>query len=282
MIRTPLEFFGLGKSNQSDNTPIPQLGINSHIAALSRASEAYFLIPTHALAKDRNDLAVVPQQLFNPLKTEHARLLRDCTQLFNEQSKRLKEIDKKLALSLVTGIVATSLSFIPFVGYFSLLGWGSALYYFNQRTHAYRDYQESMTLLAGCCNWSLGKINSNSAEVLTSNLEIRNMMVALYPVLNEKQARHLIADEIEEVFAEELRAYETNASINLFDKNIAQSKKGAQFQRCIYGFNKGNALDFIDAFLTIFPDIYRAIQDGFRTLQQRWSSPAATVSSLGA
>lgn len=269
-----LELLGLGVFNQSKSTQLPPLAINSEIGLLSRQSESYFKILKGATT-DGSRLAVSPTK-FDLSDQNHTQFLENCTRLFSDQSKRLKELDQKLALGLVTGMVATSLSFIPFVGYFSILGWGSALYYFNQRAQVYKDYQESMTLLVGCCNWSLGIAgNAREQSGLTKNPAIRNMMSALYPVLNEAQTRHLIDDAIEDIFDDERRAYEQGSTIKLVDKNIAQGKKAAQFQRCIYGFNKGSALDFIDAFLTLFPDMYRAIQDGFRTLQQRWSSPAA-------
>lgn len=274
MNRSLLELSGLGVFNQSKSTRLPRLAINSEIALLSRESESYFKISEDATT-DGTGLAVTPICAFVNGDASHTPFLERCTRLFSEQSKRLKELDQKLALSLVTGIVATSLSFIPFVGYFSILGWGSALYYFNQRAQVYRDYQESMALLVGCCNWSLGRVDESDAGALTSNPAIQSMMTALYPVLNEKQVTDLIDNKVEPEFVDKLDQHDKSTNIKL----LAQSKKGAQSLRCIYGLNKGNALDFIDAFLTIFPDIYRAIQDGFRTLQQRWSSPAATGSA---
>jgi hypothetical protein len=51
--------------------------------------------------------------------------------------------------------------------------------------------------------WSLGQgpeAHDASKEELTSDADIREMMKTLYPVITEQQARHIIADDIEECF----------------------------------------------------------------------------------
>ena len=153
----------------------------------------------------------------------------------------MRAIDRNIAISAVVGLIATSLSFIPFVGYFSLLGWGSALYFITQRTRAYDEYKESLNLLAATCNWSLGEGDEerqSPKEELTRNADIRDMMTSLYPVVTEKQARHLIADDIEKMFVAELNDYEskyTGTTSTFFaggDDSIARSKR--VLSRCLW------------------------------------------------
>jgi hypothetical protein len=284
----PSVFDYLGINTQSAFTRVPRLGIKSHINQLQfRADQDYYTIEENAVAADKNVLAVKIKkgQGFNLRTYEHTNHLHTCTELFKEKSKALKALDYKIATSVVVGIIASSLSFIPFVGYFSLLGWGAALYFINQRSKAHEEYRESLHLLIGACNWSLGpdaKNRQSAKEELTNNAVIREMMAALYPVLTETQARHLIADDIEDIFAEELRNYEGKYQLTknpsaFFgkadgDESIARSKRSAQFNRCIYGFNKGGATDFMDAFLSVFPDIYNAIHYGFKVIQHWFQS----------
>ncbi len=279
-------FESFGWKSQADYTVVPQLGINSRINQLQITSQRYFTVGENARAADGDILAVAVRtdQNFDLRGEAHRAHLRACIELFKEKSNALKVVDQKIAFSTVLGIVATSLSFIPFVGYFGLLGWGSALYYMTQRTKAAEEYQESLNLLVATCNWCLGEgpdARKSSKEDLTSNTDIRDMMTSLYPVLTEKQVRHLIADDIEDTFAQELRSYESKyrltANTNgLFaansDESIARSKRSAEFNRCIYGYNKGNPSDYLDAFLSVFPDIYNSIHHGFKTIQHWWSS----------
>jgi hypothetical protein len=269
-----LEFIKIKK--KADFTAVPQLGITNHLSALQLQSQQYFTINDNAQAKDGNFLAVsvLAGQKFNPTRPSlHTNYLNACTVLFKEKAQKLKELDKKIMGSVLLGVVASSLSFLPLVGYFSWLGWGSALYHMHARGQVYKEYHESLTLLVANCNWSLGQ--NLGYQGLSQLPAIREMMAALYPVLTETQVKHLIADEIEKPFAQELINYENRFNANsLFaqkDNNIALSKKGAEFSRCIYGFNRGSATDFLDAFLSILPDLYRAARDGLKQLKHRWN-----------
>ncbi|OEH46732.1 hypothetical protein lpari_02200 [Legionella parisiensis] len=101
--------------------------------------------------------------------------------------------------------------------------------------------------------------------------------MVLYPVLTETQVRHLIANDIEEVFTQELHEYEKRFELGFKpesffkkDDTIALSKKGAEFSRCIYGFNKGGVMDFLDAIVSILPDLYRAAVHGCHQLKHWW------------
>ena len=49
-------------------------------------------------------------------------------------------------------------------------------------------------------------------------------------------------------------------------------REAKESYRGVYGLNKGNPTDFIDAFISIFPDIYNAIHHGFKKLQHWWTA----------
>lgn len=284
----PSVFESFGWKSQTDHTIVSPLGINNRIHKLQIASQNYFTIGENARAADGNVLAISPRpgQEFDLNNEAHGQHLRACIELFKDKSKTFKAIDQKIAFSTVLGVVATSLSFIPFVSYFGLLGWGSALYHLTQRSIAEMEYTESLNLLVATCNWCLGEglgVRKATKEALTSHEDIREMMTHLYPVLTEQQARHLIADDIEDIFVQELHHYESKyhltSNANHFfvaakntDERIAQSKRCAEFSRCIYGYNKGSYSDYLDAFLSIFPDIYNTIHHGFKRLQHWWNS----------
>jgi hypothetical protein len=289
------ESFGW-KNTSTSRTAINQLGINDRLPKLQSNSQKYFIVEENAQAADGNLLAVKiqPHQSFNLKNTDHRDQLRAAIELFKENSNTLKSIDHRIAYSTVLGIVATSLSFIPLVGYFGLLGWGSAVYHLMKRGTAMEKYRESLNLLVATCNWSLGQgpeAREASKEELTCDADIREMMKTLYPVITEQQARHLIADDIEDAFVQELLDYEGKYKLNKSaafnpkgffngDESIAKSKRSAEFSRCIYGYNKGNTTDFLDAFLSIFPDIYHAIHHGFKRLQHWWSKDSKSLPAV--
>lgn len=291
----------LGWRGQAQSTPLSPLAINTPLYQLQQQSQKYYTIPKDAAAADGDILAVSIQQAGHfQLKEEHLAHLRACTTSFKEHAQALKDVDQKIVIGVVIGVLATSLSFLPFVGYFNFLGWGAASYYLNQRGSIYNEYTESLKLLVGACNWSLGEgpnnRHANKAQLI-ANPEIRDMMSALYPVLNQTQVQHLIADDIEESFTKELHQYESkyhlsaNKAPTFFkenaDERIALSKRAAEFSRCIYGFNKGKPSDFLDAFCSALPDLYHAIHYGFKRLQHWWThkdaqteTPAATMNSM--
>ena len=53
------------------------------------------------------------------------------------------------------------------------------------------------------------------------------------------------------------------APLSSEENRIALSKKGVEFNRCFYGFNKGGCVDFLDALASSLPDVYRALQYGW-------------------
>ncbi|KTC86251.1 hypothetical protein [Legionella cincinnatiensis] len=274
----------LGIKTQSVSTSVPLLGINTDPYKLQREAENYFVIPKSAQAANGNALAVNIKEGQNFLSTNstHIEFLKKCIALFKDKSTQLHSVDQKILGSIAFGVVATALSFLPVVGFLGWIGWGAAVYYINQRATAYAEYHESLTLLVGACNWSLGegpgKRKDRSIEQLTKNETVRHMMATLYPVLTEVQVGHLIADDIEDIFAQELKEYDTKFQLGFnphqfFSKKddiIALSKKGAEFNRCIYGFNKGGFTDFFDAIVSILPDLYKATLHGFQQLKYWW------------
>jgi len=276
-------FEQIGIKKQAKSTSIPQLGVKKHLSMLQIESQNYFTIPKAAQAADNDMLAVevVEGQTFLSTNQAHVDFLNQCTALVNEKSTQLKRIDQKLLASVIFGVAATALSYFPLVGFLGWIGWGAAIYYMNQRAVVYAEYHESLTLLVGACNWSLGPgvtDRKDTIENLAHNPSIRNMMVALYPVLTETQVKHLIADDIENVFTNELEEYESKFKLgfepNRFfsnkDERIALSKKGAEFSRCIYGFNKGNVSDLLDAIVSSLPDLYKAVQHSWQRLKYWW------------
>jgi hypothetical protein len=275
-MASAFELFGLTKQSPTE-TKVSELGIKNRINSLERASEVFFVVPQDAKATDGNVLAVNVKQRFDVHNANHIQLVQDATKLFEDKSAELKALDQKIGYSCVVGVVASSLSFVPFVSYFALLGWGSALYHGAQREQAFETYQESLKLLVATCNWSLGQSNEE-ATTLTQHSAIRQMMSNLYPVLTETQVRHLIADEIEEVFAKEQRNYENKYQLSSIgagffhgDETIARSKRSAEFIRCIYGYNKGGVNDYLDAVCSILPDLYNEVNHGIKKLQYWWN-----------
>ncbi|KTD70902.1 hypothetical protein [Legionella tucsonensis] len=279
-----LETFGIKR--QPSYTPIPQLGINSELNTLQLESQEYFAIDKEARAADDNILAITVRQNFLTTNSNHIEFLNKCTALVKEKSMQLKSIDQKITGSVVFGATATALSFLPVIGYIGWIGWAAAAYFINKRATAYAEYHEALTLLVGACNWSLGTGPDDRKERtrnLTENKSIREMMAVLYPVLTETQVKHLIADDIEDVFTQELQEYEKRfqpgfESSRFFSKKddtIALSKKGAEFSRCIYGFNKGGFTDYLDAIVSVLPDLYRAALHGWHRLTHWWQEKNA-------
>ncbi|QMT61453.1 MULTISPECIES: hypothetical protein [unclassified Legionella] len=273
----------LGLKDKLEYTSMTELGISSDLSKLQSQSQNYFTIAKGVYAADGNQLGVAINegQHFGIKNSEHVEFLKRCTALVREKSTQLKNIDQKIIGSVVFGVAATALSFLPVVGLLGWIGWGATAYFIQQRAIAYKEYQESLALLVGVCNWSLGEgeeTRNSSISLLTTHESIRDMMAVLYPVLTEKQVKHLIADDIEGKFAEELNEYEKrfklgfnpNQFFSKTDDTIALSKKGAEFSRCIYGYNKGGFTDFLDAIVSILPDLYKAALHGCQKLHYWW------------
>ena len=283
------EFFGV--KAQPTSTPVSTLGVIRPIYQNQLDSKKYFNIGPNAAAANGNVLAVEINHPFSLDNQDHIGYFNRCTACFKENSVILKNIDMKIMTGIAIVIAASTLSFLPFAGVAFWLGLGTAAYYLQQRSLAYSNYEQSLTLLVANCNWSLGKVPDNAnTDLLVKNSCIRDMMAALYPVLTETQVKNLIDDRIENAFAEELRAYDekfrlpvsTNAENSLelsTDERIALSKKSAEFSRCIYGFNKGNPTDFLDAFLSFLPDLYNAANKGVQKLSHWWNDGAAPSST---
>ncbi|WP_412754556.1 hypothetical protein [Legionella donaldsonii] len=288
VLELALSYFG---RTQPVSTPIPSLAIDNPLNQQQIASIQYFTIGEQAQASD-GVLAVHRVQSFDLNK--HANFIKGCTTLLQHKSKALKELDQTIMASIVLGVVASSLSFLPLVGYLSWAGWGSAMYHLSQRSLAYAEYQEALKLTVACCNWSLGPQEErvDTKEALQTSPIIRNMMATLYPVLTGIQIRHLVANDIEEGYIVELNQHESSykvPSLTVFspsreasssrEENIALSKKSAEFNRCIYGFNKGSAMDFVDAFVSFLPDLYNLACYGCKQAQRKWQEYTATPSS---
>ncbi|PJD93463.1 MAG: hypothetical protein CK426_08775 [Legionella sp.] len=273
-----LEFFQL--KSRSNNTSIAPLGIHNHLNTQQQKSTDYFKIKDSSLLKE--DLLVNIIDAFALDNDNHTSFITACVKLFSEKELALKSLDQKIISSLIVGMVGSSLSFIPFVSYFGALGWGSTVYFLAQRNTAVAEYEESLKLLVATCNWSLGQTAEENTQKLTQAKVIRDMMTCLYPVLTEKQVRDLIDDKIENEFIAELQAHDKQsfqqAGLNsLFaskseNENLLRSKRSAEFNRCIYGYNKGKPMDYLDAFLSIFPDLYQATLDGFQKLQHWYTN----------
>ena len=202
---------------------------------------------------------------YNEGNRVHNNFLEDCTLLFKGNSTKLKELDTKISIGLVVAVVGSSLSFLPFVGFFSVLGWGAVAYYGSQRGIAYKEYQESLNLLVASCNWSLGGADGIVGRSVTEQPAILAMMTALYPVLTKQDVENLIADDIEGVFLEMQRrcdlsrpSFFSRKEKTSQEDKLALSKAESKFNHAFYGFNKGTASEFLDALLAIVPDLYRA------------------------
>ncbi|PWY56801.1 hypothetical protein DGG96_05185 [Legionella qingyii] len=271
----------LGLIDELPYTSMSQLGIDSDLNKLQLESQIYFTIAKGAYAADSNILGVTIREGQQFQIPAHTDFLKRCTALVREKSTQLKSIDQKIIGSVVFGVTASALSFLPVIGFLGWIGWGAAAYFINQRATAYTEYHESLALLVSVCNWSLGEGENKrkcGVRALTTNESIRDMMAVLYPVLTEKQVKHLIADDIECEFTLELQEYEKKFQIGFdphrffskTDDTIALSKKGAEFSRCIYGYNKGGVTDFLDAIVSILPDLYRAALYGCQKLQYWW------------
>lgn len=279
-------FESFGWKIPADSTPVYPLGTFNRPNEQQLRSKLYFEIEKDAKAADGNVLAIKPKdkQFFDLKKAEHKEYLKACVNSFKDTSNALKAIDRKIVFSTLLSMVSLPFTWIPVIGFLNLLCMGYSVYHLGKREVLVKEYKESLNLLVASCNWALGQNMSercSNKEALTTDTDLRDMMTTLYPVLTEQQTRHVIADDIEEVFAKELRDYESKyqfpGSNHRFfssnaDERIARSKRGAEWSRCVYGHDKGQASDYLDAFITAFPDIYKAIQHGFQQVRYWWNN----------
>ncbi|MFZ4077765.1 MAG: hypothetical protein ACOYKA_07255 [Legionellaceae bacterium] len=268
----------------TDSTPghLPPLA-SSSLAKLTSA--AYFNIPEHAVAADQNQLAVEVLQGFNARNGDHLNFIRTCTAEFQAASQKLKAIDKEIVKGLGFSLVASVLSVVPFLGFIgwacSWVGLGYAVAQYAQRQLAYRDYNESMKLLIGTCNWAIGPASTSPA--LVQNDVINTMMKALYPVLTREEVKLYINDDIENAFVD---AFETAQKANIshfstfFGASIKRDDKatlaevGAKLEQSVYGFGKGAAFDTLEVFFKSIPAIFAALKNGFSALMEQQKTPA--------
>ena len=54
--------------------------------------------------------------------------------------------------------------------------------------------------------------------------------------------------------------------------DLILSKHGSEFRRCIYGLNKGELVDMLDAICSTLPDLYNAIAQGIKSLQHKFKT----------
>lgn len=248
-------------------TPLASFNIDTPtgIATLETRAKCFFTIRDSSSLSPEEKMGVIITDKYNGAKEGHDAYLAACTTLFKANSTKLKELDTKISIGLVVAVAGSSLSFLPFVGFFSVLGWGAVAYYGSQRGIAYKEYQESLNLLVASCNWSLGGDNDTVDQSVTTNPVIQSMMTALYPVLTKQDVENLIADDIEGAFLEMQRRCDLSRPSFFSRKEetspedkLALSKAESKFNHAFYGFNKGKASDFLDALLAIVPDLYRA------------------------
>lgn len=274
----------LGITDNSDSVFIPQL--DTELSKLVEQSKKYFTINTgdKAHAKDGNVLAITRRKIgqtenevwFKPGDDEHEAFIRGCVREVKENATKLKELDWKIATSVVLGVVAGVLSFIPFLGAISLIGWGAALYFMSQRAEHAAEYQKSLTLTVAACNWSLGQVSTdgtNTVETLTKNNALNEMVSELFSVFTRKQVGQVIDDTIDEEYKKgsDLYNQQRSASEHSFFKSVAAGREGFNFKRCLYGYNRGKVVDIIDAIVSILPDLWHAAVQGWENVVD-WAS----------
>lgn len=217
---------------------------------------------------------------------KHSKIVEDHVKIYQQKSAALVQLDQKILSAMLIAIGATCVPFIPFMGLVSIAGWMATFYLLNQRAERYIAYQDALTLLVGTCNWALGTPPSSlDAKSLAEAPAIVSMMECLYPVLSKTQIKHLIADEIEETYAESLKKYDerfkysfvgrfftpqsgnrVHQAINRQLESTALKQRGAEFVRCVYGLNRGTAKDFLLVAANALPDIWHAFLNVTRAL----------------
>ena len=265
--------------NTPEKTLLPRLRIHSSTFELQSKSETYFQIPETALADDGNELAIFIQENFTTSKAEHTNFMNSCTTNYEKNAALLYDLDKKIISSLLVAVVASSLSVLPILGWLAVAGTFAALYFSMQRGALYEEQQESLKLLVGVCNWSIGpgpNVRTDTKQNLVECEAIQRMMDQL-TILDETQTKHFLADDIQAHFLgllatsyNSFRFFSKSNDAALVSKahvprpaleQVALKQRAAEFNRCIYGLNKGTEKDFIDAFLSALPDLWQAMKN---------------------
>ena len=283
-----LPFFG----TTSEKVKLPQLAVDNSLHQFQLESKKYFTIDANAEATNGNKLAITPVVLFNIDTPEQINFIERATKKFTDASTALKAIDSQIAQSLLLSVNASAVTILPFLGTVgwvcSWIGLGYAVKKFADRQLAYQDYNESMTLLMGTCNWSLGVLNTSAPETITNHPAVKSMLNVLYPVLTKKQIECLIADEIESGFVASHQQEQDKSSgyfstffgsyINPHDKTTF-GKIGTNISHSAYGFGKGSPMDTLLVMFTSIPDIFRAVSNGFSDVMKKWNAPQQETSS---
>ncbi len=247
-----------------------------------RARHHYFEIKKNAIARDNirsdHDLPITILTRFE--LAEHSVAVSDHVKLYKEKFAALVALDQKIMGAVLIAILAANIPLIPFIGWLVIPAWLAAGYFLAQRGDVYNEYQDSLTLLVGTCNWALGsKERRNTPDALSHNPQIKSMMDCLYPVLSKKQVAHLIADDIETTYTSALDGYDSRFKFPLVGRlfvnsasiagkvihheleDTALKQRGAEFIRCVYGLNRGSAKDFLRVFVNALPDLWRATRN---------------------
>lgn len=287
----------------SQSTPISQFKLNYPATEtgdrpIPLRSEDYFTIKANAVAKDGSTDDQLPITIAQRFQLNaHKNIITEHTEFYKAKSAALVALDKKIMSAILLALVAAHAPFIslvvPFVGLVATVAWMATLYLLGQRINAYNEYYDSLLLLVGTCNWSLGpKIRHDDGGELAHSPEIKAMMAELYPVLSETQVKHLIADDIEKQYAEALQNYNDsfkypflsflnnadNAAARAITRELegpALKKRGAEFIRCVYGLNRGLAKDTLYVFVNAIPDFARPIYYAGQTWLTAKTEPAA-------
>lgn len=254
----------------TDSTPghLPPLASSSFA---KQVSASYFDIPLNAQASDGNHLAVEVKQAFSARNDQHFIFIRRCTEEFQAASQKLKAIDKEIVKGLGFSLVASVLSVVPFLGFIgwacSWVGLTYAIAQYSERQLAYHDYNESMKLLIGTCNWAIGP--ATAPRNLVGDEVINIMMKALYPVLTREEVKLYINDDIENAFVDAFEIAQ-RANISHFstffgasikrDDKASLAEVGAKLEQSVYGFGKGAAFDTLEVFFKSIPAIFEALK----------------------
>ena len=277
--------------NTPKKTLLSRLRIHSSTFELQSKSETYFQIPETALADEGDELAVCIQEEFTISNEDHTNFMDSCTTNYEKNAGLLYDLDKKIISSLLVAVVASSLSVLPILGWLAVAGTFAALYFSMQRGALYEEQQESLKLLVGVCNWSIGPGLSSRADTIEKlvNCEAIQRMMDQLTILDETQTAHFLADDIQAHFLGLLAAsdnafrfFSQSSDAALASKahvlapapeQVALKQRAAEFNRCIYGLNKGTKKDLIDAFLSALPDLWQA-------MKSTWTASFASVPSV--
>ena len=184
----------------------------------------------------------VNHTVFEPETDAHKNLLINCSNAVKEKLFILQQIDKKMTIGFAVGAAALVLSWIFPI---SLLATAALIYgaaQYGYRQQAYKEYNEALENLRNCCEWSLGEGQVKDTSVV-SHPAIRDMMTALYPLMDEPTLRLLIDDEVEQVFIAE---HQRLAADGLDIGQTHLNKEQATLYFKIYGYGQGGPFAILE------------------------------------